>query len=83
MATELANVRKRGYALDLGENERVSAPIRDPLGRVMYGLSISSLELEYPYSAIEQLAPQAVAAVDAIPRALGSSVVRGGYRKML
>ena len=70
LRTELANVRQRGYALDLGENERgtvcVSTPIRDHLGRVMYGLSISSLELEYPGSTIEQFAPQAIAAADAI-----------------
>ena len=80
LRTELANVRQRGYALDLGENERgtvcVSAPIRDHLGRVMYGLSISSLELEYPGSTIEQFAPQAIAAADAISRALGSPVDR-------
>ncbi|WP_458115705.1 IclR family transcriptional regulator [Arthrobacter sp. D2-10] len=77
---ELANVRQRGYALDLGENERgtvcVSAPIRDHLGRVTYGLSISSLELEYPGSSIEQFAPEAVAAANEISRALGSSVER-------
>lgn len=80
LTAELESVRKRGYALDLGENERgtvcVSAPIRDHLGRVMYGLSISSLELEYPGSSIEQFAPQAIAAADAISRALGSSVER-------
>ena len=80
LTAELERVRQRGYALDLGENERgtvcVSAPIRDHLGRAMYGLSISSLELEYPGSSIEQFAPQAVAAADAISRALGSSVGR-------
>lgn len=77
LRAELAKVRQRGYALDLGENERgtvcVSAPIRDHLGRVTYGLSISSLELEYPGTTIEQFAPQAVAAAEAISRALGAS----------
>lgn len=76
---ELARVRARGYALDLGENERgtvcVSAPIRDHLGRVQYGLSISSIALEHPGSSIEGLAPQAIAAADAISRALGSTAV--------
>ncbi|WP_413318172.1 IclR family transcriptional regulator [Agrococcus sp. 1P02AA] len=73
---ELARVRERGYALDLGENERgtvcVSAPIRDHLGRTTYGISISSIALEHPGSSIEQLAPQAIAAADAISRALGA-----------
>ncbi|MGC5076093.1 IclR family transcriptional regulator [Agrococcus sp. DT81.2] len=73
---ELARVRARGYAMDLGENERgtvcVSAPIRDHLGRVTYGLSISSIALEHPGSSIEQFAPQAIATADAISRALGA-----------
>lgn len=79
---ELAEVRRRGYALDLGENEPgtvcVSAPIRDHLGHVTYGLSISSIALEHPDSSIEQFAPQAIRAADAISRALGSSVGRAG-----
>lgn len=82
LKAELAVVRQRGYALDLGENERgtvcVSAPIRDHLGRVRYGLSISSIALEHPGSSIEQFAPQAIAAADAISRALGASVDRAG-----
>jgi DNA-binding IclR family transcriptional regulator len=74
---ELVKVRQRGYALDLGENENgtvcVSAPIRDHLGHVTYGLSISSIALEHPGASIEQFAPQAIAAADAISRALGYS----------
>ncbi len=77
---ELARIRQRGYALDLGENERgtvcVSAPIHDHLGRVTYGLSISSIALEHPGSSIEQFAPQAIAAAQAISRALGFSTER-------
>ncbi|WP_425842851.1 IclR family transcriptional regulator [Agrococcus sp. TSP3-2-1] len=77
---ELARVRERGYSLDLGENERgtvcVSAPISDHLGRVRYGLSISSIALEHPGSSIEAFAPQAIAAADAISRALGAPVAR-------
>ncbi|GEK80241.1 IclR family transcriptional regulator [Agrococcus baldri] len=73
---ELALVARRGYALDLGENERgtvcVSAPIRDHLGRTTYGISISSIALEHPGASIEQFAPQAIAAADAISRALGA-----------
>ncbi|MGM1030403.1 MAG: IclR family transcriptional regulator [Actinomycetota bacterium] len=77
---ELARVRDRGYAMDLGENERgtvcVSAPIRDHLGRVTHGLSISSIALEHPGSSIEQFAPQAIAAADAISHALGAPARR-------
>ncbi|WP_306233161.1 IclR family transcriptional regulator [Agrococcus beijingensis] len=73
---ELARVRERGYALDLGENERgtvcVSAAIRDHLGRPTHGISISSIALEHPGSSIEQFAPQAIAAAAAISRALGA-----------
>lgn len=77
---ELARVAQRGYALDLGENERgtvcVSAPIRDHLGRSTYGLSISSIALEHPGSSIEQFAPQAIAAAEAVSRVLGAPPLR-------
>lgn len=73
---ELALTRERGYALDLGENEYgttcVSAPIRDHQGRVRYGISVSSIALEHPGSSIDQFAPQAIAAADAISAALGA-----------
>lgn len=73
---ELATIRTRGYAMDLGENETgtvcVSAPIRDHLGRATYGLSISSIALEHPGDGISAFAPDAIAAADAISRALGA-----------
>lgn len=73
---ELARVRARGYATDLGENESgtvcVSAPIRDHTGAVTHGLSVSSIELEYPGHTIEELAPAAIAAADRISRQLGA-----------
>lgn len=72
----LAEVRQRGYALDLGENELgtvcVSAPIYDHTGKAMHGLSISSIALEHPDRTIEQFAPHAVAAADEISRLMGS-----------
>lgn len=72
----LAEVRQRGYALDLGENEDgtacVSAPIYDHTGRASYGLSISSIALEHPGRTIEKFAPQAIAAADEISRLLGA-----------
>lgn len=73
---ELAAIRDRGYALDLGENEVgtvcVSVPIRDHSGRVTHGLSVSSIALEHPGRSIEALAPFAKATADEISRLLGA-----------
>ncbi|MET4637815.1 IclR family transcriptional regulator [Mycetocola sp. 2940] len=73
----LADVRERGYALDLGENEPgtvcVSAPISDHTGEVSHGLSVSSIALEHPGQSIEEFAPQAVAAANEISRLLGGT----------
>lgn len=73
---ELARIRSRGYALDLGENEVgtvcVSAPIRDHTGRVTHGLSVSSIALEHPGTSIEEMAPFATAAADEISQLLGA-----------
>lgn len=72
----LADIRAKGYALDLGENEVgtvcVSAPIFDHTGRVTHGLSISSIALAHPDRSIESLAPEAIAAADEISRQLGA-----------
>lgn len=72
----LADVRRAGYALDLGENELgtvcVSAPIYDSTGQATHGLSISSILVEHPDRTIEQFAPQAIAAADEISRLLGA-----------
>lgn len=73
---ELAKIRARGYALDLGENEAgtvcVSTPIRDHTGRVTHGLSVSSIALEHPGTSIEEMAPFATAAADEISQLLGA-----------
>lgn len=72
----LADIRAKGYALDLGENEVgtvcVSAPIFDHAGRITHGLSISSIALDHPERSIESLAPDAMAAADEISRMLGA-----------
>lgn len=77
LAAVLAEIRAKGYALDLGENEVgtvcVSAPIFDHAGRATHGLSISSLALAHPDRTIEELAPDAIAAAGAISRLLGAS----------
>lgn len=75
LLSALADVRDRGYALDLGENEVgtvcVSAPVFDHTRRATHGLSISSIALEHPGSTIETLAPKAMAAAREISRLLG------------
>jgi DNA-binding IclR family transcriptional regulator len=76
LRAELARVRARGFATDLGENEFgtvcVSAGIRDHTGAVTHGLSISSIELEHPGTSIEQFADAAIAAAAEISRLVGS-----------
>lgn len=75
LLSSLADVRERGYALDLGENEVgtvcVSAPVFDHTRRATHGLSISSIALEHPGSTIEALAPEVMAAAREISRLLG------------
>lgn len=75
LLSALAEVRERGYALDLGENEVgtvcVAAPVFDHTGRATHGLSISSIALEHPGSTIEALAPEAIAAARELSRLLG------------
>jgi DNA-binding IclR family transcriptional regulator len=77
LVAALAEIRRVGYALDMGENEVgtvcVSAPIFDHTGRVTHGLSISSIALAHPDRTIEALAPDAVAAADKISRLLGAA----------
>jgi DNA-binding IclR family transcriptional regulator len=73
--TEIADVRRLGYALDREENVPglacVAAPIRDLTGTVKYGVSISTLLLEHTYEQIEAMAPMAVATAQKISAALG------------
>ena len=75
LRTEIADVRRRGYALDREENVPglgcVAAPVRDLTGTVKYGISISTLTLEHTFEQIEAMAPLAVHAADRISAALG------------
>lgn len=76
--TEIATVRRLGYALDREENVPglgcVAAPIRDHTGTVKYGVSISTLTLEHTFDQIEAMAPMAIEAADRISAALGHQV---------
>ena len=75
LATEIAQVRRLGYALDREENVPglgcVAAPIRDHAGTVKYGVSITTLLIEHTLEQIEAMSGLAVETADKISAALG------------
>src|SRR5450631_1171479 len=75
LRTEIADVRRLGYALDRQENVIglgcVAAPIRDQTGTVRYGISISTLLIEHTAQEIEAMSGLAVSTADQISAALG------------
>jgi len=75
LRAEIAEVRRRGYALDREENVPgvacVAAPVRDHTGNVTYGLSISTITLEHTLEEVEAMADLAVATAAQISEALG------------
>jgi DNA-binding IclR family transcriptional regulator len=75
LRTEIAHVRRLGYALDREENVAgvgcVAAPIRDHTGTVKYGVSITTLLIEHTVEQIESMSALAVATADKISAALG------------
>lgn len=75
LAAEIAQVRRRGYALDREENVPgvgcVAAPVHDHTGTVRYGLSISTLTLEHSLAQIEAMAADAVETAARLSAALG------------
>jgi DNA-binding IclR family transcriptional regulator len=75
LRSEIADVRRAGYALDRQENVSglgcVAAPIRDHTGTVKYGISISTLLIEHTPEQIEAMSGLAVGAADQISAALG------------
>ena len=60
LLTELAQIRKRGYAVDDGEHQPglrcIGAPIRDSAGRVIAGVSVSGPAWKIPTGEIDGLA---------------------------
>ncbi|HEY5249106.1 MAG TPA: IclR family transcriptional regulator [Dermatophilaceae bacterium] len=75
LRSEIADVRRLGYALDREENVPglgcVAAPIRDHTGTVKYGISISTLLIEHTIEQIEAMSQIAVETADKISAALG------------
>jgi DNA-binding IclR family transcriptional regulator len=75
LRTEIANVRRLGYALDREENVPglgcVAAPIRDHTSTVKYGISVSTLLIEHTVEQIEAMSALTVETADKISAALG------------
>lgn len=76
LASELERVATRGYAIDDEENERgvrcVAAPLRDHRGRVVGGLSVSSLVYVLSREDAERIAPDVVAVAGELSALLGA-----------
>ena len=75
LGDELARVRDDGYAVDDGENEPnvrcIGAAIHDADGRVIGGVSISSLAVILSLDGLVALAPEVLATAEQISSALG------------
>ncbi|MDN2564873.1 IclR family transcriptional regulator [Aquibium sp. A9E412] len=72
---QVAEARRRGYALDLREYNRAvqcsAAPVRDATGSVVGALSISTIGLEADSAAFRAIIDRNVEAAQALSRALG------------
>jgi len=75
----LSEVRKRGFALDMEEMEVglrcVAAPIRDPRGRVVAGISISGPRHRMTEEAMKRFGPLVREAGEKISARLGTPPV--------
>jgi DNA-binding IclR family transcriptional regulator len=73
--TELAETRRRGYAIDNAEHEEhlrcVGAPIRDHSGQVFAALSVSGPSQRITRKAVPSIAERVMAAADEISTRLG------------
>lgn len=74
---DLAASRRRGWTVDLGENEEhlncVGAVVRSVNGTAIGGVSVSALEFELPRESLEALSVSVLSAADDISLGLGYS----------
>lgn len=77
LLADLDATRKRGWAIDEGENEVglrcVGACIVDAGGRAIGGVSVSALEFEMPLSRLTSLATHVIEAASGISASLGAA----------
>jgi len=82
LEAQLAEVRQRGFSLDMEENELgahcVAAPIRDGLGDVAGAISISGLAARVPEASLIELAQAIMKETRLISKALGADAKVGG-----
>lgn len=75
LTAALAEIRERGYALDLGEHRRdvhcAAAPIRAANGRVIAAISVSGEAERLPPARLHRIAPYVMSHAAAISRRLG------------
>jgi len=75
LTAALAEIRERGYALDVGEHKSdvhcVAAPIRASNGRVIAAISVSGEADRLPVERLHRIAPYVMSHAGAISRRLG------------
>ncbi|HWS32244.1 MAG TPA: IclR family transcriptional regulator, partial [Actinoplanes sp.] len=78
LLAHLARVRVLGYAVDDEENEPgircVGAAVHDHTGRVLGGISVSTLAMDMDMTGLEERAPDVIAAAREVSAALGAAV---------
>lgn len=76
-ASDLAKIKKQGFALSMGERDQgvgaIAAPVFDAEGRVVYALSLSAPIIRRNREAFEKIAPDIMNAANQISAALGYS----------
>ena len=76
LEAQLAEVRARGYALDVGENEvgvnGIARGIVNGMGDVAAAISVAGHSNRLTEEVMDEIAPEVIAAADAISAALGS-----------
>jgi len=77
LCADLAEARRRGYAVDEEENELdtrcIAAGVIDHRGAPLGAVSISALAFELDRDLVDELAPLVVAAADAVSQAIGGA----------
>ena len=75
LEAQLAGFRAQGYALDVGENEvgvnGIARAIVDGMGEVAAAISVAGHSSRLTEEAMEQIAPDVIAAADLISAAIG------------
>lgn len=81
LLADLEEVRTLGYSMDREENVDgvvcIAAPVRDHTGTIRYGVSVSTLALEYTPAELVAFAPAVTRTAARISAALGAAPLQG------